>query len=436
MNSETSTLDNYIVLNTIGRGLFAKVKAVKCRSTEVIYAAKIYKHRISESYARNEASSISQIIGQNIISVEEINLNGIYRKKNHEEYSCIYIITEFCSNGDLFDLVYLLNPLSQETLRYFFLQILSSIESCHTSNICHRNIKLENYMVDNTLSLKLSDFGNSSRIESEFHTPFTATKYSAPETIGNNKYQGDKADIFSAGVILFVMHSLKFPFISINPIDIFYKKFITNPSLFWKQHLSGKNENFYSVEFMNLIELMLHPNPQCRGTLTQIKNHPWVRGPAISADDLRIEIENRRQIALNLARNQADIRMRVLNNVKGYKGESSSGSMSLSFDDLKVKNFVGVQSYKFSKITTGLDPNCLLGKLNEYITSIATECELSQEFYQLTAKVVTYEDPLELKITIFQKGQYYILDIDIIKGNNIDLADVIKDIKQLIFLDS
>ena len=231
------------------------------------------------------------------------------------------------------------------------------------------------------------------------------------------------------------MQTLKFPIFSVNPIDIFYNKFISNPSLFWKLHSKNRKEGFFTEDFMNLIQLMLHPNPESRGTLAQIKNHSWTLGSVISTQELQNEIDNKRQNEFRLARNQADLRTRVIKKSKGYKGESSSSSLSLSFDDLKVKPFLGVQSNKYSKIITGLEPNALLGKLYEYIIGISTEYDISQEFYQLKAKVVTYQDPLELKITVFQKSEFYILDIDMLKGNNTDLGEIIKDLKQLIFID-
>ena len=138
MTLEFSSLDNLIVLKTIRYGPHAKVKAVKYTESDVIYAAKIYKSGIPECILRNEEAFCGQISGPNIIRVAAVSSEGIYRKKSGHEFTCFYILMEFCVNGDLFSFANLISPMPEEILRYFFLQIISAIETCHTSRICHR----------------------------------------------------------------------------------------------------------------------------------------------------------------------------------------------------------------------------------------------------------------------------------------------------------
>ena len=435
MSTESSTLDNYIVLNTIGRGYHAKIKAVRCCSTGVIYAAKIFRKQSSEILARNEANCLGQISGPNIISVVSIILHGRYIKKNQSEYHCIYILMELCSNGDLFDIISLLRPLSSELQRVLFQQIISAIESCHSFGICHRNLKLENFLFDSNFSIKLTDFECSARIDSPSHTVISESRFSAPETIRATQYRGDFADVFAAGIILFLIHSQNFPFFSVSPIDSFYKKFITNLPEFWESHVKN-DKSLYSAEFKNLIEAMLNPNPQNRPTLEQIKNHSWTVGPTASIETLRNEILNRRQAALSQATNQYENRVRVLNNTRGLRGQYNPSSLSLSLDDLKIKPSKSVKCHKFGEILTGLEPNILLGRVSEYFVESGDSYQISSEFYQLRAKVVTHSDPLELKFTVYQKENFYVLDIELDKGNNIDFADVVTKLKQHIFLEN
>ena len=159
-------------------------------------------------------------------------------------------------------------------------------------------------------------------------------------------------------------------------------------------------------------------------------------GPTASIETLRNEILNRRQAALSQATNQYENRVRVLNNTRGLRGQYNPSSLSLSLDDLKIKPSKSVKCHKFGEILTGLEPNILLGRVSEYFVESGDSYQISSEFYQLRAKVVTHSDPLELKFTVYQKENFYVLDIELDKGNNIDFADVVTKLKQHIFLEN
>ena len=232
MSMPASYLDTFIVVDTVGVGVYSKVKAVKCPSTGTLYAAKIFKTNIPVAMAINEANNMTAVTGPNVAMVHNINLNGIYRKKNGNQNPCIYILMELCINGNLFDIIYGQTPISLQSLQNLFNQILSAVESCHSADICHRDLKPENILFDSNFTIKLADFGSSSRIEHMQRNRLFPGKYVPPEALCNSNYRGDAADVFSLGIILFVMYSQQFPFFNVDGCDIFYRNFINNPEAF------------------------------------------------------------------------------------------------------------------------------------------------------------------------------------------------------------
>jgi serine/threonine protein kinase len=430
--SAVSYLDNYIVVNKIGRGLYSKVKEVKCPSSGTLYAAKIFNQDIPIAAASNEATIMRTVTGTNIVTVINVNLSGVYRKKNGSVFSCIYILMELCVNGDLFDIIYGQTPISLGSLQNLFHQILSAVESCHSSGICHRDVKPENILFDSAFTAKLADFGSSSRIETLQHSRIAPGKYVPPEALRNCNYNGEIGDVFSLGVVLFVMYTQTFPFFSVDSCDTFYRHFVNNTENFWKLHSQNRGDQFFTLEFKDLIEKMLNPDPFRRASLEDVKNHPWCLGTRATNETLRHEINSRRDALREIADRQLENRNRFLSGISGYKGENSSSSLSLSLDDLKVKPCNPVTFYKYTKLISGLEPNKLLGKVYDYLLGIEAGCKVSQEFYQLSTSFATEQESLELIITVYREDNYFVLDTKLIKGNNIDLMKVLKEIQELL----
>lgn len=100
----------------------------------------------------------------------------------------------------------------------------------------------------------------------------------APELNERKKYIGSSVDIFAAGIVLFIMYTGHPPFSKATESDPYYKLIITDRnSTFWEAHSRNKDSDFFSEEFMNLINAMLAYNPQNRIDLAELVSHPWVR---------------------------------------------------------------------------------------------------------------------------------------------------------------
>ena len=144
----------------------------------------------------------------------------------------------------------------------------------HDKNIVHRDIKLENILFDQFLTLKLTDFGfATNKHVKKLHSYLGTKSYMAPEIIEEKPYDGQKADVFSLGVVLFIIVHGIFPFCEARPNECFYKYLI-----------KGKHDKYFkktgtqhlSDNFKDLIVKMLSYNPADRPTIQDIKDHPWM----------------------------------------------------------------------------------------------------------------------------------------------------------------
>jgi serine/threonine protein kinase len=122
------------------------------------------------------------------------------------------IVLELCENGCFFDYVLQVGHFPEDVTRYYFQQLVSAVSYMHAQGYAHRDIKLENLMLDSNYNLKLVDFGFVSSTSLLNFDKAGSTTYKAPEIHSKPYFQGDPADIFAMGITLFVMHFGMFPF--------------------------------------------------------------------------------------------------------------------------------------------------------------------------------------------------------------------------------
>jgi serine/threonine protein kinase len=135
----------------------------------------------------------------------------------------VYIVMEFVQGGLLFDLCQLMAGMGEDSGKFFALQMLDSIEYLHTRRVVHRDLKLENLLVDDNLNMKLADFGFASFKSIDCLKSYRGTMtYMAPEIKEGKLYKGTQVDLFSFGVILFILVHGIFPFKEARPEEYFY----------------------------------------------------------------------------------------------------------------------------------------------------------------------------------------------------------------------
>ncbi len=157
----------------------------------------------------------------------------------------------------------------------------------HNQGIAHRDLKAENILLDKDFNLKLGDFGYAAKFIDMKGKCGTAA-YMAPEIWTEDFYNGASADVFSCGVILFLLMTGYQPFsIAKKCQDAMYYALATRDyESFW-ENFEGPEGKVFSDEFKDLIHDMLESHPDRRATIQQIKEHPWFNGPVLKAEDMK-----------------------------------------------------------------------------------------------------------------------------------------------------
>lgn len=182
----------------------------------------------------------------------------------------IYFIMEFAAGGELFHKVAGEGRLTEDLSRRYFRQLISAVRYCHSRGVFHRDIKLDNVLVDENMNLKVSDFGLSAvrtptRPDELLRTVCGTPAYVAPEILLKKGYDGARVDVWSCGVVLFALTAGYLPFNDYN-VTVLYRKIFRGQFRFPK---------WTSCELRNLVSRMLDTNPDTRITIDEIMMDPW-----------------------------------------------------------------------------------------------------------------------------------------------------------------
>lgn len=200
----------------------------------------------------------------------------------------IYIVMEFVTGGLLFDLCQLMQAMGEDSGRFFAHQMLNSLEYLHSLRVVHRDLKLENILVDDKLNMKVADFGFASYKSIDCLKSYRGTMtYMAPEIKEGNQYKGTEVDLFSFGVILFILVHGIFPFREARKEEYFYNLIQTGQKELYFQKVNGVD---LSPEFKDLILSLFSYNPEQRPTIDQIRQHPWLNRPGFNFEATRSKL--------------------------------------------------------------------------------------------------------------------------------------------------
>ncbi|KAJ6924896.1 hypothetical protein NC652_017994 [Populus alba x Populus x berolinensis] len=180
---------------------------------------------------------------------------------------------EYVRGGELFAKV-AKGRLKEEAARKYFQQLISAIDYCHSRGVYHRDLKPENLLLDEDENLKISDFGLSAlpeqfRQDGLLHTQCGTPAYVAPEVLRKKGYDGSKADIWSCGVILYVLLAGFLPFQDENVMKMYRKVFKAEYQF----------PPWFSTDSKRLISRLLVADPEKRITIPAImRNHWFLKG--------------------------------------------------------------------------------------------------------------------------------------------------------------
>ncbi|XVE82739.1 hypothetical protein DITRI_Ditri16bG0030200 [Diplodiscus trichospermus] len=182
---------------------------------------------------------------------------------------------EYASGGEVFERICAAGRFSEDEARFFFQQLISGVSYCHAMQVCHRDLKLENTLLDGSPAprLKICDFGysKSSVLHSQPKSTVGTPAYIAPEVLLKQEYDGKIADVWSCGVTLYVMLVGAYPFEDPDEPKDFRK---TIQRILTVQY-SVPDFVQISPECRHLISRIFVADPTARITIPEIKNHEW-----------------------------------------------------------------------------------------------------------------------------------------------------------------
>ncbi|XP_030524092.1 CBL-interacting serine/threonine-protein kinase 10-like [Rhodamnia argentea] len=283
MENKPSVLtQRYELGRLLGQGTFAKVyygrslRTSESVAIKVIDKEKILKVGLMDQIKR-EISVMRIVKHPHIVQLYEVMATK----------SKIYFVMEYAKGGELFNKV-AKGKLKEDIARKFFIQLMNAVDFCHSRNVYHRDIKPENLLLDENDNLKVSDFGLSALAESKrqdglLHTTCGTPAYVAPEVIRQKGYDGAKADIWSCGVVLYVLLAGYLPFHDSNLMEM-YRKI---------GRADFKCPSWFPPEARRLLGKILDPDPSTRISIAKIKESSWFRKGLISNKQIMRETENR-----------------------------------------------------------------------------------------------------------------------------------------------
>ncbi|KAE9595833.1 hypothetical protein Lal_00030728 [Lupinus albus] len=255
----------YELGKTIGEGSFAKVKLARNVDSHDHVAIKILdrnhvlRHNMMEQL-KKEISAMKLINHPNVVKIFEVMASK----------TKIYIVLELVNGGELFDKIATNGKLKEDEARSYFHQLINAVDYCHSRGVYHRDLKPENLLLDSNGVLKVSDFGLSTYAQQEdelLRTACGTPNYVAPEVLKDRGYVGSASDIWSCGVILFVLMAGYLPFDEPNHIALFRKISKADFSC----------PSWFAPELKKLLKRILDPNPLTRIKIEELLEDEWFK---------------------------------------------------------------------------------------------------------------------------------------------------------------
>lgn len=255
----------YLLGPTIGRGEFATVKLTYNLRTNEYVAVKCFNRR-SGTYMMLDEQLIRELVAlkglahNHIVQMHEAVIYG----------DRAFLVMEHCQLGDLRKFINNGGPLHETLAREFFGHLVLGVRKMHSMNLMHRDLKLENLLIDSHIRLKIGDLGCARRQMGKTLNTITGSyAYGAPELFRGDRYDGKKTDVWSMGVILYAMLVGRLPFSDRGSVR----------SLLTERMQMPRFPPSLLHESRDLLRRMLSYDPDRRINTDDILSHPWMHLP-------------------------------------------------------------------------------------------------------------------------------------------------------------
>ncbi|KAM4700724.1 hormonally up-regulated neu tumor-associated kinase [Discoglossus pictus] len=265
----TKRVGSYLIGRKLGEGSFAKVR----EGLHVVTGEKVAVKVIDKKKAKKDTYVTKNLrregqIQQMIRHPHITQLLDILETENS-----YYLVMELCTGGNLMHKIYEKKRLEENEARKYIRQLILAVEHLHRAGVVHRDLKIENLLLDENNNIKLIDFGLSNCASilgytDPFSTQCGSPAYAAPELLARKKY-GPKVDVWSIGVNMYAMLTGTLPF-TVEPFSLraLYQKMVDKDMNPLPTHLSPAAINF--------LRCLLEPDPIKRPNIQQALANRWL----------------------------------------------------------------------------------------------------------------------------------------------------------------
>lgn len=357
---------------------------------------------------------------------------------------------ELITGGELFDKIVSEGKFNERVARFYFRELIRGVNYCHRQGVCHRDLKPENLLLDESGNLKISDFGLSalytpgggdeSSRSTLLHTTCGTPNYVAPEVLNDKGYDGRAADVWSCGVILYVLLAGFLPFDEPHMSALFRKI----------QKAEFSYPSWFSQPVRNLLSKILVPEPEKRIKIEEIMSDPWFQG-----DDEPMDLDEKPSYSPSPVKHvpsEQDVENAVQEGVseEGGQSEKSDGPARLNafevvnlFGGLALNRMLEVSDKETARrrqrlhFITTLDPTDIV----ERVTSVLEEhkVQVKSRDYKIEGSIFMNEggvatsevDELpalgEIKFVIevmLMADSTYLIEVRKVKGDSLNFFNV------------
>lgn len=253
----------YRIVKTINHGSFSTVVLVEHIRTGQQFACKIVSRQILQE--QNNIIHFEQEIRIHQ-SLKHENICQLYEIVYEEDF--IFLIMEYCANGELFEHVAQSPRLSRPNIRKYFAQLCAAINYLHSRNVAHRDLKLENIYLTEEMNIRLGDFGfsHSTDNSSLLKTSCGSVFYASPELIRGDQYDGKKSDIWSMGICLYILATSDIPWTEKSQAKVYSQI----------ERAEYNIPRYVDPEVSSIIQRCLNIEPEKRPTAAELMATPYV----------------------------------------------------------------------------------------------------------------------------------------------------------------
>ncbi|KAK4748366.1 hypothetical protein SAY87_014952 [Trapa incisa] len=391
-------LGRYEMGRLIGSGHFGKVYyAHKLNNGEEVAIKVMEKKMIVDKglmdKIKQEITILSRLRHPNIVQLIEVMATK----------SKVCIVLEYIKGGELMEKV-VNGRLPEDVARKYFQQLISAVAFCHQRGIFHRDIKPENLLISHNDDLKVCDFGLSalsdqSHQDGIFHTSCGTPAYVAPEVLTAKGYVAAKADIWSCGVVLFVLLAGYLPFYGENFIAV-YRKICTG---------NFKCPRWFSPKVTGLIKKLLDTNTNTRITIPEIMEDSWFKK---DFQQVKFSMEDKLRDDDDDDDEDEDDDNRDPSSAESKQSASPHRPMSLNAFDIisftEDLNLSGLfeQSGKVMRFVSEASPSNIITKLEEIAKGMGFDVRKKNKGCRIcmegSREVEGIKNPLSIAVEIFE----------------------------------